>query len=66
MSNEENKTKQPVKRDSDFYRKMRAARKNYPKHSGQFNKETAKELGSIGGKNSKKPKAKKRPATKKA
>ena len=59
-------TKQPFKRDADFYRKMRAARKNYPKHSGQFNPETAKELGSIGGKKSKKPKAKKRPAAKKA
>lgn len=62
MINEE-KRKEPKlsKSDPDFYSKIRARRKVYPKHAGQFNEEKAKEAGSKGGKKSKKPKAKRIP-----
>ena len=48
-----------VERDSDYYRKIRSKRTSYPKHDGQFDKDSAKEAGKIGGSKSKRPKAKK-------
>lgn len=47
--------------DPNYYSKIRSKRKSYPKHSGQFTSETAKEAGKIGGAKSKKPKARKLP-----
>lgn len=47
--------------DPDYYRKIRSKRKSYPKHSGQFDSETAKEAGAKGGEKSRRPKAKKLP-----
>lgn len=46
-----------IKKDPDYYRKLRSKRKSYPKHSGQFDKKTASEAGAKGGKASKRPKA---------
>ena len=40
--------------DPDYYRKLRAKRKSYPKHSGLFTSETAVERGRAGGKKSRK------------
>lgn len=48
-----------TKNDPDYYRKIRSKRKSYPKHSGQFDPETAKEAGAKGGEKSRRPKAKK-------
>lgn len=45
--------------DPDYYRKIRSKRKSYPKHDGQFDKETARKAGAKGGSNSRRPKAKK-------
>ncbi len=50
-----------TKSDPDYYRKIRSKRKVYPKHSGQFDTESAKEAGAKGGANSRRPKAKKLP-----
>lgn len=48
-----------TKNDPDYYRKIRSKRTSYPKHSGQFDKESAKEAGAKGGEKSRRPKAKK-------
>ena len=54
------KIKEKLTRDDpDYYRKIRAKRKSYPKHDGQFDSERAKEAGKTGGENSRRPKAKK-------
>lgn len=45
--------------DPNYYSKIRSKRKSYPKHSGQFDPETAKEAGAKGGEKSRRPKAKK-------
>ena len=45
--------------DPDYYRKIRSKRKSYPKHKGQFDKDSAKEAGKKGGAKSKRPKARK-------
>ena len=56
------KTKDKLTRDDpDYYRNLRSKRKTYPKHDGQFDKESAKENGSKGGSKSKRPKARKLP-----
>ena len=47
--------------DPDYYRKIRSKRKSYPKHSGQFDSDSAKEAGAKGGEKSRRPKAKKLP-----
>lgn len=46
-----------VERDSDYYRKIRSKRTSYPKHDGQFDKDSAKEAGKKGGERSRRPKA---------
>ncbi len=52
------KTKEKLTReDPDYYRKIRSKRKTYPKHDGQFDKDSAKEAGAKGGSKSRRPKA---------
>jgi len=46
-----------TREDPDYYRKLRSKRKSYPKHDGQFDKDSAKELGKKGGEKSRRPKA---------
>lgn len=48
-----------TREDPDYYRKLRSKRKSYPKHDGQFDKDSAKEAGKKGGEASRRPKAKK-------
>jgi len=48
-----------TREDPDYYRKIRSKRTSYPKHDGQFDKDSAKEAGKKGGANSRRPKAKK-------
>jgi general stress protein YciG len=50
-----------TREDPDYYRKLRSKRKSYPKHDGQFDKDSAKEAGKKGGEVSRRPKAKKLP-----
>ena len=50
-----------TREDPDYYRKIRSKRKSYPKHDGQFDKDSAKEAGKKGGAKSKRPKARKLP-----
>jgi len=52
------KTKEKLTRnDPDYYRKIRSQRKSYPKHDGQFDSDSAKELGKKGGEKSRRRKA---------
>jgi len=58
---EENREEKLSRDDPDYYRKIRSKRKTYPKHDGQFDKDSAKKNGSKGGSKSKRPKARKLP-----
>lgn len=53
--------KQLIARDPEYYKKIRAKRKSYPKHDGLFNSETAKDAGRKGGEKSSRPKARQLP-----
>lgn len=44
------------KNDPDYFSKIRARRKTYPKHEGQFTAKTASKAGSKGGTKSKRSK----------
>lgn len=50
-----------LSRDPDYYKKIRAKRKSYPKHDGLFDSEKAKEAGKKGGEISSRPKARQLP-----